>query len=62
MKLESRIDATLVKHILGAMTVGMKGEVFASLVLSDLGCAVTRRCPDRSCRFESVVMNIMLPS
>ncbi len=21
-----------------------------------------RRCPDRSCRFESVVMNIMLPS
>ncbi len=24
--------------------------------------AVSRRCPDRSCRFESVVMNIMLPS
>ncbi len=23
---------------------------------------IDRRCPDRSCRFESVVMNIMLPS
>ena len=24
--------------------------------------AISGRCPDRSCRFESVVMNIMLPS
>lgn len=40
MKLADRMDATLIRPMLGAMTVGMKGEVFASLVLSDLGCHV----------------------
>lgn len=40
MKLTDRMDATLIHTMLGAMTVGMKGEVFASLVLSDLDCQV----------------------
>lgn len=40
MKLADRMNATLIHHMLGAMTVGMKGEVFASLVLSDLECQV----------------------
>jgi Holliday junction resolvase len=34
------MDASLIHQVMGAMTVGMKGEVFAALVLSDLGCQV----------------------
>jgi len=40
MKLADRMDAALIHQMLGAMTVGMKGEVFAALALSDLGCEV----------------------
>jgi hypothetical protein len=40
MKLFDRMDKTLVRQMLTAMTVGMKGELFASLVLTDLGCEV----------------------
>lgn len=40
MKLADRMDAMLMSHMLGAMTVGMKGEVFAALVLFDLACQV----------------------
>jgi hypothetical protein len=31
-------------------------------LLEDLQKSTLRRCPELSCRFESVVMNIMLPS
>jgi hypothetical protein len=40
MNLFDRMDETLVRQMLAAMTVGMKGELFAALVLTDLGCEV----------------------
>jgi hypothetical protein len=35
MILFARMDEILVRQILAAMTLGMKGELFASLVLAD---------------------------
>ena len=40
MRLKDRIDPALTQHILNSMTVGMKGELFASIILTDLKCAV----------------------
>jgi hypothetical protein len=40
MKLENRLDETLIRQILDAMSIGMKGELCATLTLSDLGCEV----------------------
>ena len=38
----------------------LKAASEAVMRLADDGC--DRRCPELSCRFEPVVMNIMLPS
>ncbi len=52
----------------GVLTIASRQTSFEQTVTPnwDGGKAQTRmenrRCPDRSCRFESVVMNIMLPS
>ena len=42
--------------------VGISREQFDPKQISDDRACEFGRCPDRSCRFESVVMNIMLPS
>jgi hypothetical protein len=47
MKLFDRMDQALVRQMLAAMTVGMKGELFASLVLNDLGCEVENSNTDK---------------
>jgi RNA-directed DNA polymerase len=42
---------------------GPLSPLLSNILLTDLDRELEkRRCPDRSCRFESVVMNIMLPS
>jgi hypothetical protein len=40
LKLLNIVDPTLLSHVLNSMTVGMKGELFAAIVLTQLGCLV----------------------
>ncbi len=64
--IKSRLIGTSVVIVVFAIAVAtlVSYQLAKSFILDDINVSLgeTGRCPDRSCRFESVVMNIMLPS